>query len=64
MFMIRPDSRRVFCRSIKLGHVHREQNRISHYLAAFGRQERRTVVWLGSGAGELPELCKKELAPG
>lgn len=49
-------------RAVKLAHVCREQNSISHYLANFGRTECRTVAWLGSGPGAVPDLCKTEHA--
>ena len=47
-------------RPVKLAHVRREQNDASHYLASFGRVEKRTVVWLGSGPGEVNDLCKND----
>ena len=50
-------------RLVKLAHARREQYGISHHLAAFGRIKKRTVVWLGSGPSEVPDLCKKEIDP-
>ncbi|XBJ12134.1 hypothetical protein VPH35_016713 [Triticum aestivum] len=50
-------------RMFKLSHVHREQNGASHYLASFERTEGRTVVWLGSGPGDVPDICKNDLCP-
>jgi ribonuclease HI len=44
-------------REFVIKHVRREQNLVSHYLANFGRKEKRTAVWLQSGPGEVPELC-------
>ena len=49
-------------RVVKLADICREQNSISHYLASFGRTECRTVVWLGSGPGNVPDLCKTDYA--
>lgn len=48
-------------RDFKLAHVAREENGVSHYLANFGRLEERTSVWLGSGPGDAPDLCKNDL---
>lgn len=48
-------------REVKVAHIVREQNGVSHYLALFGRTEKRTAVWLGSGPGDVPDLCKNEL---
>ena len=49
-------------RVVKLAHICREQNSISHYLANFGRTECRAVVLLGPGPGAVPDLCKFEHA--
>ena len=48
-------------RMFKLSHVRREQNGASHYLASFGRTEGRIMVWLGSGPGDVPDICKNDL---
>ena len=48
-------------RVVNLAHICREQNSISHYLASFGRTECRTVVWLGSGPGNVPDLCMTDM---
>ena len=45
-------------RLVKLVHVRREQNGISHYLASFGRTECRMA-----GPGDICDLFKNELAP-
>ena len=43
-------------------HVRREQNNVSHYLANYGRINKRTAVWLRSGPDEVPDLCNADLA--
>ena len=47
-------------RDTRLAHISRDQNKVSHFLANFGRVEERTVVWLGSGPGDVPDLCKQD----
>ena len=47
-------------REIKMVHVCREENRVSHYLANYGRVHKRMIVWLGSGPKKVPDLCKAE----
>lgn len=47
-------------RECRLLHVKREQNSVSHFLASFGRVEDRTVVWIHSGPGDVPQLCVTE----
>ena len=48
-------------RMFKLSHVCREQNGASHYLASFGRTKGRTMVWLGWGPGDVPDICTNDL---
>jgi hypothetical protein len=47
-------------RETRLAQISRDQNRVSHYLANFGRVEERTGVWLGSRPGDVPDLCMQD----
>ena len=51
-------------REVKLVHISRDQNKVSHFLANFGRVEECTVVWLGSSPGDVPGLCKQDFQSG
>ena len=51
-------------REVRLAHIPRDQNTVSHFLADFGRVEERTAVWLGSGPGDVPDLCKQAFQSG
>ena len=44
---------------MRLAHISRDQNKVIHFLANFGRVEERTDVWLSSSPGDVPDLCKK-----
>jgi hypothetical protein len=48
----------------KVEHIRREQNFVSHALAAIGRSEARTAVWLNSGPQDIPKLCIEDCNPG
>jgi ribonuclease HI len=48
----------------KVEHIRREQNFVSHALAAIGRSEARTAVWLNSGPQDIPKLCNEDCNPG
>ncbi|XBI14594.1 hypothetical protein VPH35_057162 [Triticum aestivum] len=48
-------------REFIIKHIKREQNSVSHFLANFGRTEKRTAVWLRSGPREVPDLCKADM---
>ena len=59
--MIVQDIKRLFGeRDISIAHVSRNQNVVSHTLAAFGQSEGRTAVWLRSGPADVPLLCRNE----
>ena len=40
--------------------ISREMNQASDLLAHFGRLEKRTVVWLGSGPDEILDLILRD----
>jgi ribonuclease HI len=45
---------------VKVVHIKRDQNIVSHTLAAFGRRTMHSALWLGSGPDNIPTLCRRD----